>query len=129
MYDWFSGLKLHQFWEPITASSTADWRRTHIVAHVLGGMVWLVVFAVIAGLLGAPWSLVSHPVLRVAMVGVWQAVGWEWTQHENWRPDRVVPPLPPGTGYPWLSAFWDVIFTLCGAVLLETVLALLKVLL
>ena len=126
MYDWFSGLKLRHFWEPITASSTAEWRRTHILAHILGGMVWVGVHAAIAGLLGAPWSLTSHPVLRIALVGVWQATGWEWTQHENWRPDLVVPPSPPGTGYPWLSAGWDTACALVGAAILEGVLTLIR---
>ena len=124
MYDWFGGLKLHHFWEPITASSTADWRRTHITAHVIGGAVWLVVHAVIAAALGAPWSLTSHPLTRIGLVALWQAVGWEWTQHENWRPELVTPPLPPGHGYPWLSAFWDTACATLGAALVVGLLTL-----
>ena len=117
MYDWFGGLQVRHWWEPITASRTADWRRTHILAHVLGGMVWVVVHGIIAGLLGGPWTLLTHPVGRVLMVGAWQATGWEWTQHENWRPELVVPPSPPGTGYPWLSAGWDTGMAMVGAAL------------
>lgn len=121
MYDWFSGLKLHHFWEPITASHTADWRRTHIVAHVLGGMVWDALAHVI--LLGhgtTIWvNLSTSALLRVLAVGLWQATGWEAVQHENWRPELTTPPGKPGTGYPWLSAGWDTACAVLGAALLE----------
>ena len=111
-WTWF-GDRVITFWQPITAPAERWWRDTHVWAHVLGGGVWVLVQQACAVALGDAHPLTWHPGLRVALVALWQAVGWEWTQHENWRPELAG--LPPGTGYPWLSGVWDTIFAVVGA--------------
>lgn len=99
----------------------------HVKAHILGGMVWDTLFRFIV--VATPTHVVADfrfsVLSRLAAVGLWQLTAWEMVQKENWRPELMNPPSPPGSGYPWLSAIWDVLFTVAGAAVLEGILWLL----
>ena len=72
----------------------ADWRRTHILAHLIGGMVWW-------GILHLP-PLHLTPGQMLLWVGVIQGV-WERYQREY------------DPTYPYWSIAWDTLFGLAGA--------------
>ena len=125
LWEWFGG-RLVTFWQPIVDPGEKGWRDLHIWAHVIGGVVWAVVFRflVIAGPTSVWVDFRGNAGLRLAGVALVQATLWEMIQRENWRPELMDPPGPPGTGYPWLSAIWDVAFTVAGAAALELVVLL-----
>lgn len=129
-WPWFDFRWVH-FWQPILDPTEQPWRDLHVRAHVLGGMVWGMVFRFL--LVASPhggWVVdFRHSVaLRLLGVAVVQATLWELIQRENWRTDFDGTVRPEGAQYPWLSALWDVVFTVAGAALLEILALLLGVL-
>ncbi len=129
--EWFNGRNLRSFWSPILDPGEGWWRKSHIWAHIVGGCVWDAIarFLIFATPGGHVLVDFRHDWwLRLLGVGLWQLTAWEMVQRENWRPELLDPPGPPGTGYPWLSAWWDTLFTVLGAALLESVVALLRTL-
>lgn len=123
-FEWFGGTTLRSFWTPIIDPGQKWYRDLHVKAHVIGGLVWDVVFHFLAlGTVSGLWiSFASSAWLRLLGVGLVQLTLWEMIQRENWRPELLTPPGEHGTGYPWLSAIWDVLFTLAGAAALELLL-------
>lgn len=123
-WEWFDG-RLVTFWQPIVDPGEKWFRDLHVWAHVVGGAVWAVVFRfLIVASPSAVWvDFRSSAWLRLVGVAVVQATLWEMIQRENWRPELMDPP-PASYGYPWLSAIWDVVFTVAGAAGVELVVLL-----
>jgi len=100
-------LSWKDFWQPITSKDVRFqfWRKSHILAHIIGGAFWW-----IFTLAAFRPLLTSTPALRLLMVTGVQLM-WERVQQENFGNDS--------SGYPWWSALWDVLFALMGASVVE----------
>ena len=117
---WFNNT-LVGFFTPVCSATTKSWRDTHVAAHAVGGMVWVLVFRTPVF---ADWR--TDLLLRLLAVGITQATLWEWVQHEMWEAVRILRNLPPGMGYPWLSGIWDTLLAVSGAAVLEGLLFLVR---
>lgn len=109
-WPWFNNTMVN-FADPLTAANLKSWRDEHLLAHLAGGAVWYVLFhlAVIGFARDPLWA-------QLLIVGGWQAVAWEWWQHEMWDAVCILRGRPAGFGYPWLSALWDALTAMAGAV-------------
>lgn len=103
LWPWFGPLKAVHFWQPILDPAQKWWRDAHILAHILGGVVWVLLLRGVVyrpPIFGGQLDFTAHAWLRLLGAAIIQ-LGWERVQVENWRPDRVG--LLANSGYPWLS--------------------------